>query len=32
MIENEEKEDLQVQVKEEQQVKSDTKIISSGEY
>ncbi|WP_210371722.1 DUF1357 family protein [Borreliella garinii] len=32
MIENEEKEDLQVHVKEEQQVKSDTKIISSGEY
>ncbi|WP_187981783.1 DUF1357 family protein [Borreliella bavariensis] len=32
MIENEEKEDLQAQVKEEQQVKSDTKIISSGEY
>ncbi|WP_420025399.1 DUF1357 family protein [Borreliella valaisiana] len=32
MIENEEKEDLQVQVKEEQQVKPDTKIISSGEY
>ncbi|MBB6043768.1 DUF1357 family protein (plasmid) [Borreliella yangtzensis] len=32
MIENEEKEDLQAQAKEEQQVKSDTKIISSGEY
>ncbi|WP_151074449.1 DUF1357 family protein [Borreliella turdi] len=32
MIENEEKEDLQVHVKEEQQVKSDTKIISFGEY
>ncbi|WP_420025560.1 DUF1357 family protein (plasmid) [Borreliella yangtzensis] len=32
MIENEEKEDLQAQVKEEQQVKSDTKIISFGEY
>ncbi len=32
MIKNEEKEDLQVQVKEKQQVKSDTKVISFGEY
>ncbi|ACN53062.1 conserved hypothetical protein (plasmid) [Borreliella valaisiana VS116] len=32
MIENEEKEGLQVQAKEEQQVKFDTKIISFGEY
>ncbi len=32
MIKNGEKENLQVQVKKEQQVKSDTKVISSGEY
>lgn len=32
MIENEEKEDLQSQVNEDQQVKSDTRVISAGEF
>nr|AAU85998.1 hypothetical protein BGP147 [Borreliella bavariensis PBi] len=32
MIENEEKEDLQAQVNEDQRVKSDTRVISVGEF
>ncbi len=32
MIENEKKEELEVQVKEESQIQSDTKVISVGEY
>ncbi|WP_215540000.1 DUF1357 family protein, partial [Borreliella bavariensis] len=32
MIKNEEKEDLQAQVNEDQQVKSDTRVISDGEF
>ncbi|WP_210360544.1 DUF1357 family protein, partial [Borreliella garinii] len=32
MIENEKKEEFEVQVKEESQIQSDTKVISVGEY
>ncbi len=32
MIENEEKKAIEAQVKEESQIKSDTKVISTGEF